>query len=251
MKTRITYLLITSVLFACSPNAVEEKEELADQFDFPVFIEERDLELEIVNGIWRDHGNHNPLYFGKFSDTVLVKPVYGRFFAPPILEGNTQKAIEIEKGIYDEYFLDWMDSRDYTRTDSAELKILIDTTQFISNDGKKAYPVMIENLHSDTIYIGYGRYIPIVAEALNAQGKWQQIEERFIYMCGNGVESIILPPKQIVVTSQLVYTGEFDTKIRIKLGSCYSNEYWGSINFSQFESEWDSRGNRKDVPNSK
>ena len=68
---------------------------------------------------------------------------------------------------------------------------------------------------------------------------------------GTGVESIILPPKQIVVTSELVYTGDFKTKLRMKLGSNYSREFTGSINLTQFESEWDSSGNRKTVPNSK
>lgn len=247
MKTTITYLLIASVLLACSPHGDLERDEPEEQFDFPVFIDKGELKEDKVNMIWINDGNHNPLYFGEMIDTIRVERTFGRLYPPP---GSTD-TMQILEGTYSNYFLDWMDLREYTYYDSVELSILVDTSQFITNERRKAYPVIIENLHSDTIYIGYGDYIPIITEALNKKGEWKPIEDRFIYMCGNGVESIILPPKQIVVTSELVYTGDFKTKLRLKLGSNYSREFTGSINLTQFESEWDSSGNRKAVPNSK
>ena len=250
MKNTITYLLTASVLLACSSHGDLDRDEPEEDFDFPVFIDNEKLSADAVDITWLNDGNHNPLYFGVIADTILVKRAYGRLIPPPPPPGSKESIPEIKKGKYDDYFLDWMDFRNYTNYDSVELNILIDTTQFITNRNRKAYPVIIENLHSDTIYVGYGSYIPIITEALNKKGEWKPIEERFIFMCGNGVESIILPSNQIVVTSELVYTGKFKTKFRIKLGSNYSKEFTGSINLTQFESEWDSNGNRKEVPNS-
>lgn len=241
---------MTSVLLACSPHGDLEKDEPEVEFDFPVFIDKEELKEDKVNMIWMNDGNHNPLYFGEIIDTIRVERTFGRLYPPPPPPGSTD-TFRIIEGKYSNYFLDWTDFREFTSYDSVDLNILVDTSQFITNERRKAYPVIIENLHSDTIYIGYGRYIPIITEALNKKGEWKPIEDRFIYMCGNGVESIILPPKQIVVTSELVYTGNFKTKLRLKLGSNYSREFTGSINLSQFESEWDSKGNSKPVPNSK
>lgn len=250
MKTTITYLLTASVLLACSSHGDLERNEPEEKFVFPVFIDKEELKEDKVNMIWMNDGNHNPLYFGEMIDTITVERTFGRLYPPPPPPGSTD-TMQIIEGKYSNYFLDWMDLRDYTNYDSVELNILVDTSQFITNRRRKAYPVIIENLHSDTVYIGYGSYIPIITEALNEKGEWKPIEDRFIYMCGNGVESIILPPKQIVVTSELLYTGDFKTKLRMKLGSNYSREFTGTINLTQFEYEWDSSGNRKAVPNSK
>lgn len=250
MKTIITYLLTASVLLACSFHGDLERDDPQEEFDFPVFIDKEELKEDNVNMIWMNDGNHNPLYFGDMIDTISVERTFGRFYPPPTPPGSTY-TMEIIEGKYSNYFLDWTHLRNYTNYDSVELNILIDTSQLITNKRRKAYPVIIENLHSDTIYIGYGGYIPIITEALNEKGDWKPIEYRHIYMCGNGVESIILPPKQIVVTSELVYMGNFKTKLRLKLGSNYSREFTGSINLSQFESEWDSNGNSKPVPNTK
>jgi hypothetical protein len=137
-----------------------------------------------------------------------------------------------------------MDNRDFKRRDSANLLIKIDTTQIISNDGRKAFPVLIQNATKDTIYIGYGNQIPIITEAKSKNGEWKPIKEHFTYMCGVGLHSIILPPNEVVITSELIYSGQFKTKLRIRMEDNYSEEFDGMINKSQFESEWDSNAER-------
>lgn len=244
LKNILSYLLTASVLFACkTQDEPEQQLNIVEEYSFPKFVEIEKFIEDTVKITWMYDGNHNPLYFGFLQDTIEVKRVYGKLIPPPLAPGSTESIPEIKKGKYDDYFLDWMDIRDYVNYDSIELNIMVDTSQFISNRGRKAYPVLIKNLHTDTIYIGYGSYIPIITQALNKKGEWKPIEERFIYMCGNGVKSIIQPPKQIVVTSEIVYAGDFKTKLRIKLGMNYSREFIGSINLTQFESEWNSIGN--------
>lgn len=223
---------------ACSPLGDLDNNESVQEYGFPVFIDNEEITDDSVNVQWFNDGNHNALYFGELTDTIHVKPAFGWMEPPPAPPGGND-TMEIIKGRYSNYFLDWRDSRGYQSAyrDSVQLNITIDTSQYISNASRKAYPVLIENLHSDTVFIGYSIYIPIITEALNKNGEWQPIEERVMYLCGVGLKSIILPPKQYVVTSELVYTGDFKTKLRLKLGTNYSREFVGSINLSQFESQ--------------
>ena len=65
------------------------------------------------------------------------------------------------------------------------------------------------------------------------------IEKMFIFKCGNGINSIMLPPNNIILSSKVIYTGDYKTHLRIKLGDNYSKEFRGAINYSQFkESRW-------------
>ena len=236
LKLLIGSLLTVLVLSACLPGCKIDYEERAE-YDFPVFIDTNKLEVSIADINWINDGNHNPLYFGYLADTIEVEKAYGRIYGPPPPRGSKESIPNFSEGKYSDYFLKWEDFRSYVGADSVRLTILIDTSQFITNEGRKAYPVIIKNLHFDTVYVGYGRYIPIITEALNEKGEWEPIEERYRYLCGTGLERIILPPKQIVVTSQLVYSGSFKTKLRIKYGSNYSREFVGFINPTQFKHE--------------
>lgn len=234
MKNIITFSLIAFVLFACNYQKESVKEEDMEKFSFPVFIDERGGIEKTVNIKWMNDGNHRPMYLGKLKDTIEVERIYGHLTPPP---GSEEEFSTIKKGKYDDYFLEMFENRNFKSFDSVPLKILVDTTQFISNDGRKAYPVLIENQQTDTIYIGYGIYIPIITEALDEYGRWRPIENRYVYTCGFGLELIILPPKQFVVTSVLEYSGKYKTKLRIRYGQNYSREFTGSINKTQFESE--------------
>jgi ribosomal protein S18 len=43
----------------------------------------------------------------------------------------------------------------------------------------------------------------------------------------------------------MIYKGNYKTKLRIKLGENFSNEFYGTINYRQFESLFDSNGEYK------
>lgn len=236
---------------ACTSQNKSDETRTVITFNFPVFIDNREIKDTSVNIIWMNDGNHNPLYFGKLRDTIRIEGIVGHQYLPPIPQVGHEKSAPIKKGKFDDYYLEMGHYKNFKNWDSVTLNIQIDTSQFVGNAGRKSYPVLIENKYHDTIYIGYGNYIPIITEAMDSNGLWKPIEERFIYMCGSELEAIILPPKEFVLTSELVYTGNFKTKLRIKFGKNYSREFVGSINETQFESEWNSKGERKTAPRGK
>lgn len=101
----------------------------------------------------------------------------------------------------------------------------------------KSYPVLIKNLVTDTLAIGFGAYIPLVIEAKDSSGTWQPIQENFSYFCGTGLTHFYLPPNNILLTTCRQFAGDYQTKMRLSFGfnpSIYSNEFTGWINYSQF-----------------
>ena len=99
------------------------------------------------------------------------------------------------------------------------------------------YPVLLTNNHTDTVTVGYGVILPLEMEAKDSTGLWKPIEKRFIYACGMGLNSIILPPNEIILTSAPIYKGDFKTDLRLVLGDNFSPVFQGNINYSQFEKE--------------
>jgi hypothetical protein len=229
---------------------VETKKEIS--FFFPKVIDPLiEKEIKLASENWISYGDHNPYYFGKITDTVNIKGII-RPYQPRLLfpgDDTMKTPSELQKGKYDNYFLKRMNRRDFKDRDSVNLLIKFDTTQFINNIRRKSFPVIIQNKSNDTIYIGYGNQIPIITEGKTKNGEWKPIEKRYIYGCGVGLHSIILPPNELVITSELVYSGNFKTKLRIRMGDSYSDEFNGEINLTQFESEYDYEGNSKTLPN--
>jgi hypothetical protein len=71
-------------------------------------------------------------------------------------------------------------------------------------------------------------------EAKDRSGIWQPVEERYMYACGNGINTVILPPSEIVLTSAVIYDGNFETDLRLNFMGAYSNMFRGKINLAQF-----------------
>jgi hypothetical protein len=143
---------------------------------------------------------------------------------PPLVTDTSEWDFQPRKDKFDDYYIDWMDGRYFKRSDSANLLIKFDTNQIINNNGRKAFPVIIQNKSVDTIYIEHRNQIPIITEAKTKDGEWKPIEELYIYMCGVGLHSIISPLNEVVITSELIYSGNFKTKLKIKMGNNYSEK---------------------------
>ena len=253
-KTSFILTLLVLVIAISCDRATNKDIDEVETFQFPKITDRfKNDTLELTSEIWLNYGDHNPYYFGKLTDSITIERYLRPMIPPPPPPGadTSEWDFEPRKGKFDDYFLDWMDNRNYKTRDSANLIIKVDTTQIINSNGRNAFPVLIKNITTDTIYIGYGNQIPIITEAKSKNGEWKPIEEQYIYMCGVGLHSIILPPNELVITSELIYTGNFKTKLRLKMGNNYSDEFNGEINETQFESEWDSNGDRKTLPNKK
>lgn len=195
---------------------------------FPVILDTAGKAHTEIIGKSLRIGDYKPLYIGKLKDTIAI--IYPRNY--------------LEKYyVYDNV------KKNYPYPDSFGIKIMINTSTFISDDsysfldhsityGKqtyKAFPVLIYNTRSDTINIGYGDHLPLITEALDPEGNWRAIEDHFMYDCGVGLNSIVLPPDEILLTATPIYKGVFKTKLRLRYNKVLSEEFDGAINLKQFE----------------
>lgn len=192
------------------------------------------------NTVWLQSSNYHPLYIGQRKDSIYVS------YSP-----NLKKYF-----MYDDH------KTSYNIPDSSGIVLLIDTTKIISDhsmiwedDGSmlstksfKAFPVFVVNTTKDTLEIGYGNHLPIIMEAMDDKGNWQPIEKPYMYMCGTGLNRIILPPNEIVVTSAPLNKGRIKTKLRLRYNGILSDEFYGTINPTQFYSRYDQNGNQKPLP---
>ena len=102
------------------------------------------------------------------------------------------------------------------------------------------YPVFIVNYSDTIISLTYGAIsgFPMIQEAKDSIGNWKPIQYWHWDWCGNTYSSIDLKPNHYALTRTPKFSGDFKTKLRLKLRFFnvyfYSKEYNGSINYSQF-----------------
>jgi len=121
-----------------------------------------------------------------------------------------------------------------------------DFRQTIMGNSSKKYPPIstvafyIINRQPYGIPIPMSSYIPIlIQEAIDSLGRWKPIEYIDVGGCGNSGHVAKLPPNSYLTGSVLKYTGNFETKLRLKLRYgehiLYSTPFNGKINLEQFE----------------
>ncbi len=169
-------------------------------------------------------------YIGKLKDSILLENISFSPQPPPDLSGKKSVFIETNTSIntYDR-FRRRHNTYDYS-IDSL-IEIQVNTSIVIS----KSYPVLVRNLNKDTVAIGYGDYIPLLLEAKDSVGNWKPIQVPYRYRCGTGLETIILPPKEIVITMLPIFNGNYKTQLRLTYGSNMSKPFWGKIDYKQFK----------------
>lgn len=102
------------------------------------------------------------------------------------------------------------------------------------------YPVYIVNSTDTIISLTYESLsgFVMIPEAKDSLGNWKPIQYWHWNWCGNTYSSIDLKPNHYVLTRIPKFSGEFKTKLRLKLRFFnklyYSKEFNGSINQSQF-----------------
>lgn len=240
-SNRLQFLLLTVIFVAC--NSKEKP------FKFPVIFDEflkEDGSSAEVHSV--EDGNH-PYYFGKYLDTIKVGRQINNFLIPPppsIPENyhkdfwdsieRTKLYVEIKKlrqqvldnkTQFEDYFIKWGDSRVFKR-EVVSLEIFLDTLQRINKGNKIGFPVLIKNTSKDTIDVGYGDLFHTNLEAKNSTGEWIEVK-KIPRLLSCGTSPIVLPPNEYVLTSQMIYLGNFKTKFRLKMLDNYSEEFWGEI----------------------
>jgi hypothetical protein len=172
----------------------------------------------------------NVQYLGNYKDTITIQRISD--LRNPIGDNK----ILIEDSL----------SKKYSLYGNGKLKVIFDTSQNVTLEEYewwtkerqykyyKAHPVFISNISESTTIVGYGYNVPVILEALDSGKVWKAVEVSYMYDCGVGLEYILLKPDNIICVLAPVYKGEFKTKLRYKLGSCYSNEFWGTIDRKQF-----------------
>ena len=169
-------------------------------------------------------------YLGPYKDTILLSRIED--WRTPIGD-NT---VPIDDSL----------NRHYPRYEDVDLKIIFDPSkqvtleEYESSEKEKgykyykAYPIVITNETDSVTIVGYGFNVPVILEALDKDKTWKPVEMEYRYLCGNGLEYILLKPREMVCVLAPIYTGEFKTKLRYRLGNSLSKEFVGYISRDLF-----------------
>ena len=240
-------------LFSCQSDKKQVVKEIDNSPPFPVVLDTCGIDkflyaLEDKNPTWLSTAKYRFYFIGKVKDTVFLNPSINfspTLDLPPFISEDkiaNRTTIPEQKNPFKKYYIERNEARKYKDWRQSKINIQADTGTKVSG----FFPVMLTNRSSSTIYIGYGNYIPLVLEATDSSGNWKPIQKRFLYSCGNGVGSIILPPNECVLTLAPFFNGKYKTKLRFALGDNHSKPFIGFINYSQFQSMYDKHGEYKE-----
>jgi hypothetical protein len=247
----ITAIFLLTVFFLCgckSDNNVSFNEGLKS---FPIVLDTSGTEsffllFQDKNPSWLYVSNYYVNYIGEIKDTLYLIPEIN-FMSPILPLTSRSKSISASKinrqtNKFYKYYLKPEKRGKFQYCEQAQIGIQVDT----SNRFIYSYPVLIVNKEKDTIRIGNERSIPIIMEAIDSLGNWMPIQEKFVHACGFGLSSIILPPSECVITLAPIFKGNYKTQLRITLGENHSNPFIGFINYRQFQSVFNEKGEYKD-----
>lgn len=245
-----TFYILAALQFLCSCSREPESKpknivhEVEEEY-FPKVIDTSSLTGRNKSFEEFSTSNYKPLYLGNKKSTLFVDYFIPKYTKDPNLikpvghkatKDDSLKEDYLNK--YESYFT-IQNSDDLINQDSADIRIYIDTSQVVRSITLKnwntdtiiynSYPVIIQNEMNSDIIVGYGFQIPLIIEVENDQNNWIPIETKYLYPCGNGLRSMLLPKDEIIITSLPISEGKSKTKMRLKLGKNYSNEVWGNL----------------------
>lgn len=211
---------------------------LYSQHAIPKLIEGINNEAAFYTSNVKNSWEREPVYIGNFQKEIINKFENNRLTA---IENHYENAcnkgyIKREKGSFKNAF-------------QGKVDIFVDTTQKIKfskvvyHEGSTntfdffyAYPVVLTNNDSQDIQIGYGYYVPLIMQAQSEKGEWIDIEDYYVADCGTCLNMIYFKPNEITITTSVIYDGNYETKLRLRLGeNNFSNVFAGKINRSQIE----------------
>lgn len=220
MKCRFFLMVVLWVtLSACSKEKTRE---------LPILIQnENSCKPILLTTQTRLEGDYRLLYIGKPLDTITI---IESISSPPSPVKVNQKIIFNEPFYaFGNYRAERYPNFEYEIPQ--RLSIIIDTSQVISRFYPsyemyccfENFPVFIRNVDTKSVDITINDRVLLIIEALNSNGEWVSIDEKFFVECGAGVDTYLLHPNNICVTSIPRYDGNFVTQMRVKIGSNISN----------------------------
>lgn len=222
------FLLVT--LFGCQ--FFSNKEEKTT-IDFPKITFTRKVELWEAFNKDSSVSEYDLYYLGFCKKRLNLK---NQIFIPafPICECINGELVffENKNDPYKKYgyIENDQDPRNYTK--AVFIEITIDTSIKINQSN----PVLVRNLHKETVQIGWNSRLPLIMEAKDIAGYWRPIQLFRTNMCGTGVYDVILPANEVAITLAPIYKGKFKTQLRLSYGNIKSNVFWGSIDYNQLKS---------------
>jgi len=232
-------------IISCRNDEKTLKQLSANPIDsFPIVIDTFNYETSKRIETWLTIADFEPLYIGSFKDTIFVdyrlKSAFGPRFTPPGVKDTDHQNF----------------SKNLKVGELSRIQIKVNPKQLIKNDNIhvnwdfpffEAYPVLLVNKEPDTVLISIGPSLPLITEAKDSLNNWRPIENKLVSIHGFGDKPFFLPPNSVILTSTMVYHGDYETELRVKLGKNVSNSFKGRINYRQFESMFDSLGNYKEA----
>lgn len=238
MKFILAIALLVSILLLSCKQKSAPKASLSTKF--PIIIDSTNLKEflpfhldEDVYIRWNISTSNYPFYYlGKLEDTICLKrAIPFSLFSTPIDFSKESPTFATYSPKHVAYYVEWEVIKSYPIPLVNDLEIQARPKHLISNH----FPVLLRNKSKDTLKVGYGSEINMFLEAKDKKGKWKIIQESKIYMCGNGVGDIILPPDEIAVTLAPCLKGPFKTELRFSVSNNQSTPFSGSIDPKQFE----------------
>lgn len=188
----------------------------------------------------------------------------------PCYLGQKHDIVSIDRDVLDSSYFYTNFSLYKTPEDSNDIRLFVDTTQYIPNNYNtitsvgihsnwnefkkiifvkhKSYPVYIENISLDTLNIGSMNGLQIHLECLLTDGSWKKMN-RVLPGCGTGLKLFKLPPKAISITAYPISNGSFTTKFRFAYGyNLNTDELSTPIYSNVFYSKIDSSFIQKKIP---
>lgn len=253
VKPLLISLMMTFVCCQVQPEKAESDLRLPTASKVPVIYDTSEVAQHMVFGYdfdktWLSTAEYTYAYIGEYADTIFIDYhlAYIQMSPPHPLPpsdslSNQTRQTDLSKSYKKSkyYFQRGLGFKHWSK---ADFEITVDTSTIIEG----GFPIMIRNLDKDSAAVAYGSHIPLIMQAKDTAGVWKPIERRFVYGCGVGLGTLVLPPDEIVLSFAPVQKGNFETELRLALDSCFSNTFRGSINLRQFESRFDDTGNYKE-----
>lgn len=230
LKYCLLFFLIAT-LFGCQ--LFSDKEE-KKTIDFPEISFSKKVELWEAFKIDSSVSLYNLYYLGKYKNKLILENriTIPALQPPPSLINGKYVYLNKIKDTYKKYgyIENDQDPRDYQY--ARFIEITIDTSIKINHSN----PVLIRNLHNETVQIGWDSRLPFIMEAKDIAGFWRPIQKHFPAFCGTGVYDVILPANEVAITLAPIYKGKFKTQLRLSYRNIKSNVFWGSIDYNQLKS---------------